>query len=515
MTLEEYHERSELWVQKYRNAIKHGKICVKKTRGIISAFNTNVDAIVRVSDYIKFLEDELSKLFLLEQVQEGLKTPPGIINTVSDFLVGLLRCMQTGTGAEWLIQNQDVFTWLQENFQPTVLTLGGQAGLVGNALAALGMTKVYLHASSRSPLQIETLPNFGVLIPVKNGHIVFKSPKEAVNPRDETYIHWIFEFLDGTEIRMGNEGSVTAPEDNRFIATFDMPNMSLEINPDFIEGIKSRINEIDKAMLSGFHLLRHHYPDGTTYMDRLQPAYKQIMEWKKLNPKIRIHIEQGSMQDAVIRKEVLKTILPHIDAFGINEDELVEILDAFEISEAFKELKKEYSAINIFSGARRIFELFTIPRMTVHTRNFSLTLLRPQYGVTTHTEQHAMLLGAMTAAMRANTGKFSSLDEIDQYLQSKKFQEERDNEHIKISKYGLEQHDALAQKIDRISLTSQEEFLQTGIASFSDFYTIFTISLIVEDPKAIVGLGDSFTAGLLLGEYIEQQEGPILNYSSL
>lgn len=498
--LDNYQEKSEFWLRKYREAIEQGKLCVKKTRGIISAFNTNVDAIVRVSNCIEFLEETLSEPVVLERVQKGLQDPPDAIATISDFLVGLLSCIRTGTGAEWLVQNETVFTWLLENFQPLVRTLGGQAGLVGSALASLGVAKVYLHTFSRSYQTLETLPEFGILIPVvENEQIGFRSPMDAINPKDETYIHWIFEFLDGTQIRVGKE-SITAPEDNRFIATFDMPNMSLEINPDFIEGIKSCINEVDKAMLSGFHLLKRHYPDGTTYMDRLQPAYKEIVDWKKLNPKIRIHIEQGCIQDVIIRREVLKTLLPHIDGFGLNEDELLEILDAFEISKEFKKLKEESDAINILNGAKRVFELFNIPRMTVHTRNFSLTLLRPQYGVTPQIELYAMLLGALTAAMRAKTGEFSSIDEIDQYLKSIKSQVETEIEDITISKPGLEQYEALAQKIDQISLTSKEDFLKTCIASFSGFYAIFSISLIVEDPKAIVGLGDSFTAGLLLGE---------------
>jgi ADP-dependent phosphofructokinase/glucokinase len=239
--------------------------------------------------------------------------------------------MQTGTGAEWLIQNEDVFKWLLESFQSDVTTqLGGQAGLVGNALAVLGVPKVYLHTTSLSPLQVSTLPNFGICVPVEESNrIVFKSPKEAINPDDAQFMHFIFEFLDGTKIRVG-KSEIIAPEDNRFIATFDPPNVNLEINQTFITAIESIIDQIGMAMVAGFHLLKRQYPDGSTYEDHLQAGYDLILEWKeKCISQIRIHLEQGSMQDALVRKGVLETLLPHIDGFGVNEDELLEILVAF------------------------------------------------------------------------------------------------------------------------------------------------------------------------------------------
>ncbi|MFX1519871.1 MAG: ADP-dependent glucokinase/phosphofructokinase [Promethearchaeota archaeon] len=496
------HEKSEFWIQQYKEAVKHGRACLKKIKGIISAYNTNVDAIVRIKpEHIKFLEGLFPEITVLEKVQKGLKNPPGVINTISDFLIGLICCMQTGTGAEWLIQSEDVFKWLLENFQPEVTTLGGQAGLVGNALAVLGVSKVYLHTTSLSPLQISTLPEFGIRIPVEeNNHIVFKSPKEAINPDDAQYVHFIFEFLNGTKISVG-KSEIIAPKDNRFIATFDPPNVNLEINQTFITAIKSIIDQIDMAMVAGFHLLKRQYPDGSTYEDRLQAGYNLILEWKKkLNPQIRIHLEQGSMQDALVRKGVLEALLPHIDGFGVNEDELLEILVTFGYEKIAEELKKEYNATRIFEGAKKIFDLFNIPRMTVHTRHFSLSLLRTQYGIKSKIEQLAMLLGAATAAMRAYTGKFLSLDEIDKFFQAIDSQPRKNREYPKISQFGLEQIEDLAKLLSKISRTSKEEFLKTGIASFSDFYVIFAVSLIVEDPKAIVGLGDSFTAGLLFGE---------------
>ena len=100
--------------------------------------------------------------------------------------------------------------------------MGGQGGIVANAMAVCGVQNVYVHCASAPKEQSQLfldLPN--LLTTDENGELQQASivDRQAEN----ALIHWIIEFDKGDALTIGNE-TYTCPKANRFIATYDPLN---------------------------------------------------------------------------------------------------------------------------------------------------------------------------------------------------------------------------------------------------------------------------------------------------
>jgi len=478
------------WNRKYFEAINHVKLVIRNIQGIITAFNVNIDAL----HFVK--SEEIEKILavpeVLKKTLQILKSLPFKIETPSEFLAGLIFSMKTGRGCEWIIHKREVFDWILTNFSIDELRMGGQAGIVTNVLASLDVPNVYPQASQLPEMQAKLLiDKENIKIPIiENGNIAFRKPLMAVRSSDEPLIHWIFEFGKGIKLKINNE-RIETPAANRFIATWDEYNARLELDPAFEEGSLRIVKKVDKAMISGYHLLRKNYLDGSTFDECIEKTVKLLSRWKKVNPHLKIHFEQAFLSDLEIIKATCDEVFPYVDALGLNEDEVALILDAYGWNELAEKTRSECSALILHEGAEKILGMFKLSRIIIHTRDFVLSLLKPEYGITPETEQYALLFGASVAATRAVTGKFGSLNDIQAALT---------NPALHISEIGLNQHVDLAEKLERISVTTSKKCLKTGITKGDEHSIIYIPTKITDHPISTVGLGDCITAGILAGE---------------
>jgi ADP-dependent phosphofructokinase/glucokinase len=94
---------------------------------------------------------------------------------------------------------------------------------------------------------------------------------------------------------------------------------------------------------------------------------------------LKIHYEQAFIGDPEILKAVCVKMFPNVDAPGLNKDEVAQILDVYGWTKLARKIRAKCSAYTIYEGAEVILRMFKLKRVTIHTRDFVLSLLKPAY----------------------------------------------------------------------------------------------------------------------------------------
>jgi ADP-dependent phosphofructokinase/glucokinase len=421
---------------------------------IICAYPVNVDAVCDIQG------EEISRLIsscLASNMKIELKE---FIGSREDLLSCLLFCMKQGSGAEILIENEAVARQIEDAFS-WKYRLGGNAGIMANVLDALGV-KPILNAPALGP-RLSGMLSAGVSVPsaatAKHARVVGEITTDHAGAE---MVHFVFQFKKGDAILCG-QNMITAPSDNRFIATYDTVNTRLLTSRHFDNYCLENIQDFDGALLSGFHLA-----PLKGYQDIFSQKITQIKSWKDKNPQIFIHAEMGSFQSPEIM-QVLLLLLPKIpvDSLGLNEDELASAVGLNGGSSPDCWLETMQAA----EGLRKRLRLF---RVAVHTRDYILSVMLGGK-ITAQEELFALQSGVKAAASLAATG-----------LAAGEPPEE-------INPLGLKAKEEFCCK--GATELGRGAFLQTG-----DEIRSLMPSLLVHKPKITVGLGDTATATILFQE---------------
>lgn len=373
------------------------------------AFNTNVDVVKRVNaSEIDF---------------RGL---PGELSCLED-------CMIRGSERE-VIVSEDTMRFLRERIGFNELQVGGQAGISACAASKLGVQS-FLHVAEKGETQLSVLDK-NVFVAGENG---FVSVREA-KPSGTSATHFILEFSQGDFAR-----GKKIPFSNRFIASHDASGLELSIDKCFERIVSEKILEIDKAIVSGFHLL------SPKFSGRVNYAAELVSNWKQKNPRLRLHLELGEFQDLSVLKKVLNDFAPLCDSIGMNEIELRQCVKALD------EMPR-----NEFMDARLL--LTGVRTAVVHTRDYSFALSKDKRE---EDLTNALLFASLAACFKASTGKFASLSELEKCNPGKASEQ---------------------------AFVKEKEFEKQKLDCAKGFAPGFTI----EQPKQTVGVGDVFAAGFLL-----------------
>jgi len=333
---------------------------------IICAYPVNLDAVHDVRG------EEIAGLS-----EEDGEAEPKInekITCIDDLVSALLFCMQNGSGAELLIDRDDMARRIEASFS-WHHRLGGNAGIMANVLAARGAMPV-LNAPALSQRMAGMIHPY-VRLPLQ-GKLV--EPVRAVNERE--MVHFVFEFVQGTAVRTGRR-EVVARKSNRLIATFDPLNSRLCTDSDFDSFCSKNIRSFDGALISGFHLVPN-FGFREIYKEKIA----QIASWRDGNPELYTHAEMGSFQ----QPEMMKYLVARLpaDSLGLNEDELAMICGPT-------------------SGWRRTLESakwlmrgLGLQRVAIHTRDYILSLMLDL--IPAEDEAKALTKGADAAATLAYSG---------------------------------------------------------------------------------------------------------------
>ncbi len=436
---------------------------------ILCGYNVNIDSVFSISG------EEVSDLIRSQdmgEITKKIKNPPNAINSVSDFVVGLVLCMQSGSGAEWLIHEKSVFDFLKNRFfDRSILRMGGNAGIMANVLSEMGAGLVVPNVMKPSVAQMSLFSKKSIMLP--------QSEEQAFECSDEL-VHFVFDFKKGeTFLLDGTKFKFTVPRENRFIATYDCANIELAVNPDFKNYALEHINEMDGVLLSGFHMLMDMYPDGSTYVEKINSAIEQVKVWKILNRSLRVHAEFGHFLNMDIAYSVFSKLAQHVDCIGMNEDELAMLSGMHGVP---ARCILQMDACPAIDAMIRCASEFGVKRMIIHTREFVLSVCVLDIADPA-LELEAMGFGVKCAATFAATGKLESREFVDTEAST-----------LDESIFGKEQ-------VQEVRAYIHGKQYGSGVAGDYCGYMIKILpTILCDDPIATVGLGDTFSSATFLRE---------------
>lgn len=470
------------WEQRHTDAFYNVKGALPYLEGMFVAYNSNIDVIKHLTD------KDLSRLigfFNEAEIQARVDTYPREIKEPLDFVARLIISMREGKAAEIPAYTPDIHEWLKENLGFDYARMGGQAGIISNLLASLGLNKVVAYIPWLSKEQAEYfVASDNLLHPKVEGEkVVLKPPQEAFKPGIESKVNWIFEYSKGLDITCGGS-KFQVPRDNRLIISSRPKWLRLDMDREVYEHLDSLL-PIDGAMLSGYQMIKEQYEDGSTYKDYVSHSVKAIEKLKALNPELRIHVELTSIQNRVIRKAILTEIVAkHVHSLGLDTVEVANALNVLGHEElSYSVIKKdEYGITSLYHGAVQLLKDLSLERVHVHSLGFYICILAKGHPLTLNEHRDTLLFSSILAGAKALNGKIENLEEAKTGLE------------VPISSKGLEDLENFKLYCVGKKLCTTEEF-EYGYLYGPDHDAVLIPSKVVDQPKATVGIGDAISAG--------------------
>lgn len=306
---------------------------------------------------------------------------------------------------------------------------GGLVGQIAREAPGLGV-EVYAHVAGKCR-KFTGINSDKVLIVDKGGfRPAIQFNKECIPPR-----HFVMEFEKGLEVSGKKlESSI------RIIATYDSCAFDFLLDDEFLYSIKNEVKEINKVVLSGFHLVLE------SSAGKIRQVGKIIEEWREINPDIFIHIEFGQFQNRRALEETEK-LFPLIDSIGLNSEELVAVTGE-------EELEKGLSIL-----ADRV------ERILFHNQYCSALITSSD---NPKEARAALQFASICSAYKILHDKVLTLRELENF------------------------------KISRLSERGIEIAQNLKIADFNGKKAIVVPSLYIESPRSLVGAGDTFVLAYTL-----------------
>ena len=458
-------ELKQIWKNKYQ-VVPTQLEKIKQIKTAATAFNANIDAVIKISveKFAELVAKEGLSLADLENVTETK------INSPADVLKGIFKCFREGIAEEWITEEKSVYDWMYEKIGYDHLQIGGQGGIVANALATVGIQNVYVHTNSLPKLQADQFVKKDNLFSFDDSGE--PAPAYTINRQAETpLIHWIIEFNKNDVFTIEGH-NFRCPKSNRFIATYDPLYLKLVTDEHFIRYVRN--HPMQYVILSGFHALTANN-NGVTLIDKILP---EIKIWKQKSPEGIFHLEIASTQDKIIRKAIVEKVAPLMDSLGINERETIDVLEIIGEESLAEQCRRQTTSENLFAGLVKIKEKTGVARIQLHMFGLYITLQDKSFRITPEADLRGMMTAATIAAAKAGTGNIDNL----LWAQGRE-----------VSDVGLIEADSLAWA------TGQNDLAQTGIGRFRNWDLIVAPTILIEKPLTLVGMGDTISSLSLVG----------------
>ena len=448
-----------LWCEKYKNV----SIQIRKTAEIklvATGFNTNIDAVVKINGE---KISELAKQFSLSLAD--VKNCQTVLDSPKAVVCGMIKCFINGIAEEWLTDDQLVDKWIEQTIGADKLQMGGQAGIIANVLALTDMQKIAVNTASHPKILSDLFIKSEKLQATdENGKL---APACKINrAQDIPPVHRIMEFDKGDVLVLEGREYI-CPKSNRFIATYDPLNAKMQIN----EGFKTYLlnNGFDYFIIAGYNLL-----SGGDGLMAAQKSAELLHELKKKNGIM--HLEIASTQDKKIRAYMMEKIAPLCDSIGLNEREALDVLEVIS-PDVWKKIKDEpLNAENLFEAILKIKQQIKVKRIQLHFFGLYICVQDKDYKFSAAQSLNGMLCAAAVAASKASLGYLQNKQDLLASLEKNRakicF-----SEIIKLSKH-----------------INSNALLSGGIAEYEGYDIIAVPTLLVENPKTLVGMGDTISS---------------------
>ena len=448
-----------MWDGLYASAFERVRAKVGNVKGVLLAYNTNIDAIkyLERSD----LEARIEKAGK-EEVLHYSEELPEKITSVPQLLGSILWSVRRGKAAELFVESCPVRFYMRR-WGWDELRMGGQVGIMANLLGGVYGIPVVAHVPQLSKLQAGLFKDGPIYVPmVENDELRLVHPKDFGGD-EESCIHYIYEFPRGFRV-LGFE----APRENRFIGAADDYNTTLFIRDEFRERFDEISEKAELAIISGLQALTK---------DNYREPFETVREHLKVlhEKNIPAHLEFAFTPDETVRKAILD-LLSDFWSVGLNEVELASIMEVMgEKSLAEKLLASDpVDPIAVTEAMLKLAEL-GVKRVHFHTYGYYLALTdyRGEF------VRDALLFAALAAAAKAKLGDVPSIGEVVRAMDVPVNERAKPVEEILASEYGM----------------------RNGIAEIDGYQLAFVPTKIVAKPKSTVGIGDTISSSAFVGEF--------------
>jgi ADP-dependent phosphofructokinase/glucokinase len=473
----------EEWEKCYSMAFSSISDILDNINGVFVAYNSNVDAIKHVS------EKDIHKLISIvgaKAVQRRAAEYPREIQNPVDLVARLMIAMRDGKAAEVPTYTTDIHQWLMDNLVFDKARMGGQAGIISNLLANIGLNNVITYVPWLSREQAEYFvdaPNLKYPV-IEDGVLMLKHPTEAYDINQRPKVNWILEFSKGMKVECAEE-KFEVPRDNRLIISSRPSWIRIDMSEQLFDQIPHMNGIIDGAILAGYQMIKEEYEDGATYRDYVDKAVKVIKRLKEGNPDMRIHVEFTSIQNKVIRKTILKDIVyQHVSSLGLDTVEVANALNVLGHEElAYAVISKGENSISaLYEGAVKLLCELKLERVHIHSLGFYICVASRDFPLTVEEHRDALLFSSTLAAAQALHGGIGSLKEAESGLS------------VPIYEQGHDDLEKLEKYLVRRDVCTGTEF-EDGCICALNHDLIVIPTKVVPDPVATVGIGDTISAG--------------------
>lgn len=456
------------WNEKY-SIVKKQIENMKSIKSVATAFNTNIDAIYKVNG--RSLEQLVKQYNVsLDGVENSTLKD---VATPSDIIKGIVKCFSRGIAEEWIIEDIEIYNWLDKNIGYERLQMGGQGGIIANALALLRIQKVIAHTNSLPEIQAKQFLDLDNLLSFdENGEL--KKASSISRNNDLPLIHWIIEFDKGDEFTIDGK-NYKCPKSNRFIATYDPMNMNLVMDENFISYVNN--NPIDFLILSGFNPLL----ESNNGLGLIGNAVDVLKKWKKTNEGMIIHLEVASTQDKVIRKAIVDKLIPLSHSIGLNERETIDVLEVMGEETLAKEIENETSACNLYKAIMHIMKKINPSRIQLHMFGLYLTIQQKDFKYTPEMNLKGMISASVVSSSKALNGELSEFSHTQKAL------------GYEVSDIGLNE------LINLSNMLNKPELLENGVCEIDGYMVSAIPTILIDKPQTLVGMGDTISSVSLLG----------------
>lgn len=325
--------------------------------------------------------------------------------------------------------------------------IGGQAGIWSNYLSQTRNSVTFY-----TPFLSQDLAdriNENVLYPVIDGQFVLKNVRDSANT-DRMKENIIIEY--------------DKEKTGRLILSDELKGFGPYFRGGVADNLDKMDRNLDRILLAGFQNA------SGNFESKLKKSAEQIAALE--TP---IHLEYVDMSREV-SEIVNNNIMPYVDSIGMDETEAATIADLRDI-----DVGEEISLGDAFNiGKDLIGE--GLDRVHIHTYKYHVVIADEEYPVEEEKIRESMLYGEVSGITLADTGNMPRTETIEDF--------NMDDKHI-------ERLDELENFQDFFGL---ENFVETGIACIDELKVVAIPTIIHEDPKRLVGMGDIISAGAFIGE---------------
>ncbi len=470
------------WYTTWQTKLSNASLTSLRNVRPLCAFNAVIDNVIIFDkavayNFFKHFENQR------RSVKHRANSPILRVDSPTELAAVIIQSFSTGK-AMHVPSNPQLLSWVKNNFGLRSTSLGGQAGIIANQLALLGAKPIFY--TPQLSTELANLFSPRVRFPVAGKRLSFESVQAAGKRNGDQRVNYIFEYKQGDVFEFG--GTVfRAPRSNRIILA--SPQRSPPIfQPALVHFLPELGGSIDAGIFSGYQAIQPNYEDGTTfeYYLSLEELYLTML---KSHTNIPLHVEYVSTPFKQIDKQIYEHVTKHVDSFGINEIELVELSDKLGFSKQGRDVVKSENVVTLHAAAEKILNALHLKRLHVHNLGYHLVLLKKPIDVVHQKKQvNGVLFGSLAATARALKGREITRGEV------------QDSLDIGVSEIALNQMARMCAHLS-LSRSRAEHALLTGIFDMHDHVLLIVPGQVAPITTRTVGLGDvisscSFLAGL-------------------